>query len=239
MGRPVIGITAAIEHAAWTVWSEVEADISPRSYSLCVWDSGGLPVILAPPDEGTETPAQTLDLLDGLILTGGADLDPAIYGAERDPRTVGFRRERDVFELALARGALERDLPLLGICRGMQLLNVARGGTLDQHLAELELHLHTPGSFTDHEVVLEPDSLAARAVGTARIEVRSHHHQGIGRLGEGVRVSGRAEPGGLPEAIEVAGRRFVLGVLWHAEEERRSRVIGALTAAAREQAVPA
>ena len=235
MSGPAIGITAAIERAAWTVWSDVEANISPRSYSHCVWDAGGVPVILAPPEEGGPPGEGVLELLDGLILSGGADIDPILYGAEREPHTTGFRRERDEFELSLARGALARDLPLLGICRGMQMLNVACGGTLDQHLAELELHLHTPGSFTDHEVVVEPESLAARAVGTERLSVRSHHHQGIGRLGEGLRASGRAEPGGLTEAIELPGRRFALGVLWHAEEERRSRVIGALTAAARER----
>lgn len=237
--RPVIGITAAIERAAWTVWSDVEANISPRSYSDCAWDAGALPLILAPPEKGTEGGADLLDLLDGLILSGGADIDPAVYGAERDPRATGSRRERDLFELGLASGALERDLPTLGICRGMQMLNVARGGTLDQHLAEVDLHLHTPGSFTDHEVVLEPGSLAARAVAGDRLEVRSHHHQGVGRLGEGVRASGRAEPGGLTEAIEIPDRRFALGILWHAEEERRSRVISALAAAAREQAVAA
>ena len=236
MARPAIGITAAIERAAWTVWSDVEANISPRSYSHCVWQAGGVPLVLVPPEEGGPDAEGVLELLDGLILSGGADIDPALYGAEREATTAGFRRERDVFELDLAREALEREVPLLGICRGMQMLNVACGGTLDQHLAELELHLHTPGSFIDHDVVLEPDSQAARAVGTARLSVRSHHHQGIGRLGEGLRVSGRAEPGGLTEAIEVPGRRYALGVLWHAEEDGRSGVIGELAQAARERA---
>ena len=237
----MIGITAAIERAAWTVWSDVEANISPRAYALCVWDSGAVPVLLAPPEEGGGATEDLLELIDGLILSGGADIDPAIYGAERAPETAGFRRERDVFELALAQGALARDLPVLGICRGMQLLNVACAGSLDQHLDDLDVHLHTPGSFSDHEVVLESDTLAARAVGLERLQVRSHHHQGIDRLGEGLRASGRAEPGGLVEAIEIADRRFALGVLWHAEEERQSGVIGALAKAAREQnqAVPA
>ena len=239
MTLPVIGITAAIERAAWTVWSDIEANISPRAYALCAWDSGTVPVLLAPPEEGGGATEELLDLIDGLILSGGADIDPAIYGAERAPETTGFRRERDLFELALAQGALARDLPVLGICRGMQLLNVACGGTLDQHLDELDVHLHTPGSFSDHEVVLERDTLAARAAGLERLSVRSHHHQGIERLGEGVRASGRAEPGGLVEAIEVPERRFALGVLWHAEEERQSGVIGALAKAAHEQAVTA
>jgi putative glutamine amidotransferase len=174
-----------------------------------------------------------------LILAGGADLDPAAYGAVAGPATVGFRAERDHFELALARRALECDLPLLGICRGMQLLNVALGGTLDQHLADVETHLHTPGRFADHEVRLEPGSLAARAVGRERLSVRSHHHQGLARLGDGIVATGWAEPGEAVEAVEVAGHPWALGILWHAEEERPSPLIAALAAATRRQGVAA
>jgi putative glutamine amidotransferase len=237
--RPVIGITAALEAAQWTVWSGIEANISQRTYSLAVAAADGLPLVLPPDPATTGDPAQLLDLLDGLILSGGGDLDPASYGAEPEPQTTGFRRERDEFELALARGALDRDLPLLGICRGMELLNVALGGTIGQHLDDAEVHLHTPGQFADHEVRLEPGSLASRSVGAEELAVRSHHHQGIERLGDGVVASGWAEPGGAIEAIEVPGRRFVLGVLWHTEEERPSPVIGALAAAARDQKVAA
>jgi putative glutamine amidotransferase len=237
--RPVIGITAAIERAAWTVWSDVEANISQRTYSLALSQAEALPIVLPPDPAATEDPGQTLGLLDGLILAGGADIDPASYGADAEPQTVGTRPERDHFELALARAALERDLPLLGICRGMELLNVALGGTLVQELPDVEVHLHTPGTFSDHEVRLEPGSLAARAVGAERVAVRSHHHQGIDRLGEGAVASGWAEPGGAIEAIELPERRFALGVLWHTEEDRSSPVIGALAAAAREQAVAA
>jgi putative glutamine amidotransferase len=232
MTRPVIGICAAIESAAWGVWRDVEVNISQRTYSLGVSAAGGLPLLLPADDSSTEAPDQLLDLLDGLVLSGGSDIDPASYGAEPAPGTTGYRPERDGFELALARGALERDLPVLGICRGMQLLNVACEGTLDQHLADVELHLHTPGQFVDHEVRLEADSLAARAVGAERVSVRSHHHQGIGGLGDGLAVSGRAEPGGTIEAIERPDRAWALGVLWHAEEDRMSPVLAALTAAA-------
>jgi putative glutamine amidotransferase len=235
----VIGICAAIERARWAVWEDVEANLSQRTYSLCIADAAAIPVILPPDQTSAEEPDRLLDLLDGLVLSGGADLDPASYGAEPARLTRGFRAERDDFELALARRALEREMPVLGICRGMQLLNVACGGTLEQHLADSDLHLHTPGTFSDHEVRLEPGSLAARAVGKERASVRSHHHQGVARLGEGVVATGWAVPGGVVEAIELPGRSWALGILWHAEEERRSPVLAALASAAREQAVHA
>jgi putative glutamine amidotransferase len=237
--RPVIGITAAVESARWGVWEDVEANVSQRTYSLSVGDAGAIPLVLPADDASAADADPLLDLLDGLILSGGGDLDPSTYGAEPDSRSSGMRAERDRFELALARRALERDLPVLGVCRGMELLNVARGGTLEQHVADAELHLHTPGRFTDHEVRLEPGSLAARAAGADRLAVRSHHHQGVGRLGAGLVASGWAEPGGLVEAIEIPERRFALGILWHAEEERRSRLITALAEATLAQRVTA
>lgn len=235
--RPVVGITAAIESAGWTVWEGVESNLSPRSYSSCVEDAGGTPLVLPAHEAGAADPDAVLELLDALILAGGADLDPAGYGAEPAPQTMGYRAERDRFELALCSRALERDLPLLGICRGMQVMNVACGGTLDQHLADVELHLHTPGQFSDHDVSLEPGSLAERVVGADRVPIRSHHHQGIGELGEGLAATGWAEPGRVVEAIELPGRRFALGILWHAEEERHTPVIGALVEAVRTRAV--
>lgn len=228
-----------VERAAWGVWKDVEVNVSQRTYSLGVSEAGGLPVILPPDEAGVESPGELLDLLDGLVLSGGADIDPGTYGEVADPRTKGFRAERDRFELALAREALERNLPLLGICRGMQLLNVACGGTLAQHLPDADLHLRTPGEFSGHEVRLDPGSLAARAVGAERVSVRSHHHQGVAKLGDGLVVSGRAALGDAVEAIEAPDRRWTLGVLWHTEEERRSPVLAALTAAARGQEVRA
>ena len=230
-----VGITAAIEHASWTVWRDLDANVSPRTYSTEVEAAGAAAVILPAQDDDPARIQAVLESLDGLILSGGADLDPASYGAEPEPGTKGYRAERDAFELALAREALDRDLPVLGICRGMQLLNVACGGTLDQDVANPEIHLHTPGEYADHEVRLEPGSLAAGAVGRDRVAVRSHHHQGIERLGEGVAASGWSEPDGLIEAIEIPGRTFALGVLWHAEEERDSPIVAALCGAARER----
>ncbi len=222
-----------IERAAWTVWQDVEVNLSQRTYSRGISEAGGLPLLLPADDASAESPGQVLDLLDGLVLAGGSDIDPAGYGAEPDPRTKGAWPERDRFELALTRAALERGLPILGICRGMQLLNVARGGTLDQHLADAELHLHTPGTFSDHGVRLDPGSLAARAVGSERVAIRSHHHQGVGRLGDGLVASGWAEPGETIEAIEAPDSPWALGILWHTEEERRSPVLQALVEGAR------
>jgi putative glutamine amidotransferase len=154
------------------------------------------------------------------------------------PETTRTNRLRDDPEIALARCALERDLPFLGICRGMQLLNVARGGTLHQHLPQLlghDDHRRNPGTFdgSDHDVRLEPGSLAARAAGEERHRTFSHHHQGIDQLGEGLVVTGSSAIDDLPEAIELPGSRFVLGVQWHPEADETSRVIASLVEEAR------
>lgn len=235
--RPVVGICAAVHPARFTVWRDVDANLSPRTYSDAVGEAGGLPLVL-PPDRGAaRDPDELLDLLDALLLTGGSDLDPALYGAAPAAEIQETNAERDEFELALAARALERDLPVLGVCRGMQVMNVVRSGTLEQHVPGVERHLHTPGRFSDHEVRLEPGSLAASAVGRERVAVRSHHHQGIGRLGDDLVASGWSEPDGLIEAIELPSRGFALGILWHAEEDRYSPVIAALTEAAAREAV--
>ncbi|MGE5407545.1 MAG: gamma-glutamyl-gamma-aminobutyrate hydrolase family protein [Syntrophothermus sp.] len=236
MGAPAIGICAAIERVSWGVWSSYEVTLAPRAYVTAVQHAGGLALVLPPDEVAVADPDVLLDRVDGLILAGGADVDPASYGAEPHPETRGTWPERDAFEIALARRALERDLPLLGICRGMQLLNVALGGTLDQHLPESigsEAHRTIAGTFSEHHVRLDPDSLACAAAGTQGFVVFSHHHQGIGRLGEGLRVSGHSVEDDLVEAIELPGRRFALGVIWHPEEDADSRLIAALVDAAR------
>jgi putative glutamine amidotransferase len=209
--------------------------LSPRNYSLAVQREGAIALMLSPDDAVADDPEQLLDMLDGLILAGGSDVDPASYGAEPHPETHGTNPDRDRFEIALARAALERDMPVLGICRGMQMLNVACGGTLEQHLDDLQTHRHTPGVFCEHEVELDADSLAARAAGAERIAIKSHHHQGVDRLGAGLAATGR-DSGDVVEAIEMPDRGFALGVLWHPEEDEQSRVIGALVEEARTRA---
>jgi putative glutamine amidotransferase len=149
--------------------------------------------------------------------------------------------ERDRFEIALTRGAIERDMPLLGICRGMQLINVALGGTLLQHLPERfghHEHRRVVGSFdgADHDVDVREGTLAMRVVGEQSHATKSHHHQGVDRLGDGLEMSGVSTLDGLPEAIELANARFVLGVQWHPEADETSAVVGALVAAAEEAA---
>ncbi|MGH2780628.1 MAG: gamma-glutamyl-gamma-aminobutyrate hydrolase family protein [Thermoleophilaceae bacterium] len=235
--RPVIGICTALERASYGAWVVV-CNLSPRAYSLSVQAAGGMALLLPPDDAVSERPDEMLDLVDGLMLAGGSDLDPASYGARPHPETYGSWPERDRFELALAHRALERDTPVLGICRGMQLLNVACGGTLHQHLPDRlghEDHRHTPGTFSDHEVRLDEGTLAARSVGAQTSAVKSHHHQGVDELGEGLAASGWSTAENLVEAIELPGKPYALGVLWHPEEEERSRVVGSLVEAARDR----
>jgi putative glutamine amidotransferase len=237
MPRPVIGICTVLERARWSVWDQ-EAFLLPRSYIRAVQAAGGL-VVMIPPDESVhDDPDQVLDLLDGLILAGGADIDPSSYGAERHPETKGTVPERDAFEIALAKRAMDRDIPLLGICRGMQLMNVARGGTLEQHLPDSHGHhdhRRALGTFdeSDHDVRLAEGSLAHRAAGEAMHATKSHHHQGIAEVGDGLEVTGWAVMDDLPEAIELRGSRFALGVQWHPEADATSPLVAALVEEAR------
>jgi putative glutamine amidotransferase len=229
--RPNIGVTAATERVSYGVWKEVPAIISPARYVEAVQRAGGRPILLPPDPEDAEDPNGILDLLAALIVTGGAgDLNPALYDEEPHPETGPVQEERDAYELALVRGALTREMPILGICRGMQVLNVAYDGSIEQHLPDVlghEEHRHTLGTFADHEVRLDPGSLAARAAGSESMPVKSHHHQGIKEVGRGLKVTGWAEDD-VVEALEDPCCRFVLGVLWHPEEDENSQLIKAL-----------
>jgi putative glutamine amidotransferase len=231
MSRPLVGITAAVEPASFGPWVDEPSVLLPIGYARAVQAAGGV-VAMLPPDPGAaDAPDELLDRLDALILGGGADVDAATYRVEAHSETVGTNPDRDRFELALAREALERDLPLLGVCRGMQLMNVAAGGNLDQHLPERighERHRSKPGSWSEHEVRVAPGSLAAEASGAERLTIRSHHHQGVGELGEGFEATAWATDDDTVEAIEQPERGFALGVLWHPEEDPGDRVIPSL-----------
>ena len=235
--RPVVGLCTALERARWSVWDQ-QAVLLPRNYVDAVHRAGGIALLLPPDPAAIADPDPLLDLLDGLLLAGGADMDPASYGAERHPETAGWVPERDAFELALATRAMERDLPFLGICRGMQVMNVARGGTLAQHLPDdygHGDHRRSLGSFdgADHDVRLAPGSLAARVAGEAIHPTKSHHHQGVREIGADLQVSGWATLDELPEAIEAPGNRFALGVQWHPEADEMSPLIAGLVEEAR------
>jgi putative glutamine amidotransferase len=221
------------ERARWSFWHQ-DAHLVADSYVAAVQRAGAVAVLL-PIDP--VAPAVLLQRIDGLLLIGGADIDPATYAAPRDPATEGTYPERDRFEIELLRGALERDLPLLAICRGMQLLNVALGGTLVQSLVAADgsnPHRQVIGTFdgTEHAVRLQAGSLAARAVGEELHIARCHHHQAVRELGDGLVITGRAAADGVTEAIEVADGRWALGVQWHPEADDRSRLFAALCDAA-------
>jgi putative glutamine amidotransferase len=212
--RAVIGITTYLTSARFGAWED-DAALVPAAYVRAVEAAGGRPLLVPPSMEAIE---ETLDRLDGLLFSGGSDLDPELYGQEAHAETDGIVPERDRAELALLCAALERDMPVLAVCRGSQVLNVALGGDLVQHLPEVvgdDKHKHTPGSFADHDVDLLPGTRVQRLLGD-HAPVKSHHHQGYGRIGDGLQEAARAEDGTV-EALEDPSRRFTLGVLWHPE----------------------
>jgi putative glutamine amidotransferase len=226
--RPVIGITTYLVPAAWGAWN-MEAALVPADYVRAVADVGGAPLLVPP---GSSLP-ETLDVVDGLVFSGGSDLDPDLYAADAHPETAGVVRERDDFELELMREALERDVPMLAICRGSQVLNVALGGDLEQHVPDrvgTEAHREVPGVFSEHDVSMVGGTRLASILGD-RHDVKSHHHQGFGALGSGLREAARASDGTL-EALEDPSRRFTLGVLWHPEAGEDRALFAALVAEA-------
>ena len=238
MTRITIAITCSVGDIRSGDWDE-HAAFSPIAYVRAVQRAGARAILLVADDEDAEHPQQLLQTLDGVILSGGgSDVAPRRYGQDPHPATAAEEPGRDAFEMALARCAKENDIPLLGICRGMQLLNVAYGGTLHQHLPDVlqhDDHRVLPAAFAHHEVRIEPGSLAAAATGRLVETVLSHHHQCPAEIGADLRVTGRSALDDIVEAIEDSGACFLLGVLWHPEEDERSRVVGALVDAARER----
>ena len=228
--KPVIGITTYAQQARWGVW-DVPAALIPLAYVESVERAGARPVLVPPSEEAVE---ETLDVLDGIIFSGGADVDPGVYGAEPHPETDSPQAHRDAGELALLRAALERDLPTLAICRGFQLLNVVRGGDLVQHLPEEvghQAHKEVPGEFSEHPVEVREGTRLASLIG-ARSDVTSHHHQAVGRIGDGLVETAWAADGTL-EGLEDPSRRFTVGVQWHPEAGEDAALFEALVEEAR------
>jgi putative glutamine amidotransferase len=227
--RPLIGITTYVEEAAWGHW-QLEAALIPYDYVRAIERAGGRAVLVPPNVDGVE---ETLDALDGLLFSGGNDLDPESYGADAHPETTGTRPERDRGELALLEGALARDMPMLAVCRGFQVLNVARGGDLVQHLPDAvghEQHREVKGVFSEHGVRIDDASRLGSVLG-GEAPVKSHHHQGVGRVGDGLREAAWADDGTV-EALEDPEKRFAVGVLWHPEAGEDMKLFEALVAEA-------
>jgi putative glutamine amidotransferase len=226
--RPLIGITAYVEKAQWGVW-DMRAVLVPESYVRMVNEAGGRAIVL-PPDGGDG--AHLVSRLDGLVLAGGADIEPGRYGAEPHELTI-TRPDRDAGELAVLAAALDADLPVLGVCRGMELLAVACGGRLHQHLPDVlgggNKHAPGPGVYGSHMATFAPGSIAARLYGE-EAEVNSYHHQAVNDAGK-LTVTGWADDG-VVEALEHPDRRFVFGVQWHPEMAGDPRPFRALVEAA-------
>jgi putative glutamine amidotransferase len=227
MTGPLIGISAYSELARWGVW-EQHATLLPQNYVDQIAAAGGIPVLL-PPIAGVQA---AVGRLDGLVISGGPDVEPGRYGQEPGPQTTVIRPGRDEAELALFRAALDTGTPVLGICRGMQLMNIALGGTLIQHLPDEvghDGHSPTPGAMGRHSVTVGQSSCLAGIVGTGPAVVATHHHQGIDKLGTGLVATAWADDGTV-EAFELdRGRHpFALGVQWHPEASTEQSLFRAL-----------
>jgi putative glutamine amidotransferase len=228
--RPLVGITTDVQTATFGAWQE-ESALVPTDYVRAVERAGGRPLLVPPSENGLE---ETLEVLDGIVFSGGSDIDPATYGHDPHPETKGIFEQRDRAELALVHAALAMNMPVLAVCRGSQVLNVALGGDLVQHLPDVvghDEHKHTPGEYADHDVTLEPGTRLEGLLGD-HAPVKSHHHQGFGRLGSGLREAAHADDGTV-EALEDPSRRFALGVLWHPEAGEDLRLFEAFVEEAR------
>jgi putative glutamine amidotransferase len=224
MSRPIIGLTTYRENARWGVWDTM-ADLQSTLYTDAVAASGGAVVLIPPADFGV---IDVLRALDGLVISGGADVDPARYGAPAHAASGPFRADRDDAEMALVRAAVEQGVPVLGICRGMQVLNVALGGDLLQHLPEVAgvlPHKEAEGVFSTRAVTFDASSWLGRTLG-GDVRTACHHHQAVDRLAPGLRIVGRADDG-TPEAVEADDGSPVFGVQWHPEQHDDRRLFEA------------
>lgn len=234
--RPLIGLTTYLEQAQTGVW-DVQAAFLPKVYFEAVTKAGGIAILLPPQPVDATIAAQILSGLDGLIITGGKDVDPARYGQERHPETDEPRKDRDAWEDALLTAAIDSELPFLGICRGAQLLNVALGGTLHQHIPDVlgttRYNLGS-GNFGENEVEIEASTTLAKTLrGTESLHVKSYHHQAIDELADGLVITARSDDGTI-QAVELEGVPFGVAVQWHPEQDDDIRLFTGLVEAARE-----
>ena len=230
MSAPLIGLTTYREEAAWGVWQQ-RADVLPTQYAAAVEATGGVPVLL-PPVEQLGAAEAVVARLDGLVISGGADVDPAAYGESPHPRTAGWRPDRDAWERALLDAAEATGLPVLGVCRGMQVMAVHAGGSLEQHTPDRVGHeQHSPGGdeFGEVEVTTEAGTRVAALVGD-RLSVNCHHHQSVERHPGFVAAAHAAD--GTLEAMEQQGDRFCVGVQWHPETAADVGLLAGLVRAA-------
>ena len=226
MARPLVGITTYLEAARWSVWVR-EAVVSPQAYATAVEKAGGAPILLPP-----TSPASVADYvrgLDGIVLAGGVEISPTLYGEAPDARVEEPQGHRDRFEMALARAAVEADLPVLAISRGMHVLNVSQGGTLIPWLPEVVAH--NRHETARHTVTVSVSSKVGKAIGD-NAEVTGAHRQGLKRLGTGLQAVAWADDQ-IVEGIELPGHRFAVGVQWHPERGSDIRLFEALMEAAR------
>ncbi len=231
MTRPIIGVTSYLEHASWGPWSK-PAVLVPATYVHAIEVAGGRPLAIPPMLDAVD---ETLDALDGLLFTGGPDIDPSLYGAKPHPETTRIRPQRDRAESPLLRAALDQDVPVLAVCRGMEMLNVVRGGTLEQHLPDVTTgveHKVASNTYVTHEVSIKPDSILGGLLGESA-DVPSRHHQAPDVVGDGL-VEVAWAPDDTIEGIEDPSKRFAVGVLWHPEEGGDPALFAALVEAARE-----
>jgi putative glutamine amidotransferase len=247
MLRPLIGVSTSELRPAEGAHRAQKGEPPRRmlvlgvAYLAAIEEAGGVPVILTP--LAARRLGTLIDRLDGLCLSGGPDIEPSCYGASPHPELGPTEPHVDLFELGLVRAARRRGLPVLAICRGMEVLNVARGGSLVQHLPDLDgaiEHRQTrPASQPSHGATIAPTTKLARIAQADRIEVNSFHHQGIDRLGTGL-VPVAWSDDGLIEAVEAPREPFTLGVQWHAEclteRPEQARLFTSLVDAAEEHA---
>lgn len=237
MAKPLIGIGSDV---GATPPARREHAFSYTTYVEALRRAGAIPVIIPPQPENA---VDVIDSLDGILLAGGEDCDPAVYGEEAHETVQPMDRRRQENDLSLARMARERNIPTLGICLGMQMMNVAGGGTLIQDIDSAVdtsiRHVSSPDDRARHGVTVDPGTELATLIGSGEFSVNSSHHQAVGRVGDGLRVTAKS-PDGIVEAIEDPQHPFYVGVQWHPEdmpgEEAATRMFDAFVGAARHHA---